>query len=423
MTADWWAASLAGDRVLMLATRWSDVDDLNARARAHLQEAGTLTGPVLAVDERPYQAGDRIMTLRNNRRLGVRNGTCATVTDIDVLQRQMTIRTDAGSELVLPARYLDAGHVRHAYATTIHKAQGQTTDRAFVLGSDTLYQEAGYVALSRGRAENRIYLVGREPRPEAHAREVAPREPVEALAQALGVSHAQGLAVDAGIDRDAIRRDLERLVREQDRLQKITRRCPATRRYDIDSLTRKQQQNTENVARLQRELAALDRERGWRQRDERRGRRVVLTTYIRSHASAFDELDRAIAHAHEAQNEVREYLEKHHDEIQELPRVEYAIDLRFGQLVNADVADPPRYLRELGAPPKDPARLERWRKAAEHVEQYRIDHAITDQHRPLGAERTADNSWRADSQRLQELAAQVRNPNPTREIDHGVELF
>ena len=84
MTADWWAATLAGDRVLMLATRWSDVDDLNARARAHLQEAGKLTGPVLTVDERPYQAGDRIMTLRNDRRLGVRNGTCATITDVDL---------------------------------------------------------------------------------------------------------------------------------------------------------------------------------------------------------------------------------------------------------------------------------------------------------------------------------------------------
>ena len=77
MTADWWAATLAGDQVLMLATRWSDVDDLNARARAHLHDAGMLTGPTLTVDDRPYQAGDRIMTLRNDRRLGVRNGTCA----------------------------------------------------------------------------------------------------------------------------------------------------------------------------------------------------------------------------------------------------------------------------------------------------------------------------------------------------------
>ncbi len=33
MAADWWAGSLRHDRVLMVAARWSDVDDLNARAR------------------------------------------------------------------------------------------------------------------------------------------------------------------------------------------------------------------------------------------------------------------------------------------------------------------------------------------------------------------------------------------------------
>ena len=103
-------------------------------------------------------------------------------------------------------------------ATTIHKAQGQTVDRAFVLGSDTLYQEAGYVALSRGRAENRIYLVAIEHRPEAHTQEATPPEPVEALTQALRQSHAQELAVDSRVDRDAIRRELSDLMHEQKRL-------------------------------------------------------------------------------------------------------------------------------------------------------------------------------------------------------------
>jgi Ti-type conjugative transfer relaxase TraA len=414
MTADWWAASLAGDRVLMLATRWSDVDDLNARARAHLQEAGTLTGPVLTLDERPYQAGDRIMTLRNDRRLGVRNGTCAAITAVDPQQHEMTIQTDTGNELVLPARYVDAGHVRHAYATTIHKAQGQTTDRAFVLGSDTLYQEAGYVALSRGRAENRIYLVGGEPRTEAHAKEATP-EPVEALTQALSHSHAQGLAVDTGIDRDAIRRELSDLKDRRRRLETIARSCPRAHHDDIESLTTMRKQNEENVARLQRDLAALDNERGWRQRDERRGRRIVLTTHIRYHTGAIDSLDQAIEHAHEAQTERDEYLKKHHDEMQELPHAEHAIDLRFGQLVRADVADPPPYLRDLGAPPKDPALLARWRTAADYVERYRVDHYVTDSHRPLGDAATFD------TRRLQELTAQVREPR--REIDHGVEIM
>jgi len=326
----------------------------------------------------------------------------------------MKVRTDTGTELVLPARYLDAGHVRHAYATTIHKAQGQTVDRAFVLGSDTLYQEAGYVALSRGRAENRIYLVAIEPRPEAHTREATPPEPVEALTQALRHSHAQELAVDSGIDRDAIRRELSDLMHERRRLENVKNGCPRVRHDEIESLTTMRQQNVENVARVEHDLAALDKERGWRQRDERRGRRVILTTHLRYHTGAIDSLDQAIEHAHEAQHERDEYLKQHHDEIQELPHVEHAINRRFGQLIRADVADPPAYLRELGAPPKDPPSRARWLQAAEYVEHYRIDHYITDPHHPLG------NAPTFDKRQLQELTAQVREP--TREIDHGVEL-
>jgi len=35
-----------------------------------------------------------------------------------------------------------------------------TTARCFALGDDTLYREWGYTALSRGKKENRLYLVG-----------------------------------------------------------------------------------------------------------------------------------------------------------------------------------------------------------------------------------------------------------------------
>ncbi len=247
MCADWWTATLAGDQVLMHAIRWSDVDDLNARARTRLHDAGRLTGPTLVLDDRPYQAGDRIMTLRNERRLHVRNGTCGQVTDIDAEQRQMTVRTDAGATVTLSARHMDNGHVRRAYATTIHKAQGQTVDRALVLGSDLLHREAGYVALSRGRTENRIYLVGREPREEAHAPEPAPPVPIDALTQSLGVSHAQHLTLDTGIDRHAIGRELQALVHERDRLQEVARQRPPDRAHEIESLTIKRRTTIESL--------------------------------------------------------------------------------------------------------------------------------------------------------------------------------
>jgi len=54
----------------------------------------------------------------------------------------------------VPSSYLEAGHLTHAYASTVHKAQGATVDRAYLLGSDRLYREAGYVGMSRGRLSN-----------------------------------------------------------------------------------------------------------------------------------------------------------------------------------------------------------------------------------------------------------------------------
>ncbi|MFP4150308.1 MAG: MobF family relaxase, partial [Nitriliruptoraceae bacterium] len=145
---DWWTTArhdLPGS--LMIALRRDDVDDLNHRARAKMLEAGQLTGPaVVTAAGVELQAGDRIVCLRNDRRLGVVNGTRATITHVQLRDRTVEAVDDRGARLLLPAGYLDAGHVAHGYAITGHKAQGLTCDHTYTLGTDTLYREWGYVA-------------------------------------------------------------------------------------------------------------------------------------------------------------------------------------------------------------------------------------------------------------------------------------
>ena len=185
----------------MIAARRSDVDDLNARARVRMKAAGQLAGPELTVDDRSFQAGDDVICLRNDRSLGVLNGTRGTVTSVDVTQRTLTLSTTGGASLTLPAAYLDARHVDHGYAITGHKAQGMTSNHAFVLGSDTIYREWGYVSMSRGRGTNRLYAVAdgldvgetHEPSP----RRRAPRRPL-ALVHALRRVERTSLAVERG---------------------------------------------------------------------------------------------------------------------------------------------------------------------------------------------------------------------------------
>jgi hypothetical protein len=184
----------------MIAARRSDVDDLNARARQCMAATGQLSGPTIASNDRSFQAGDDVLCLRNNRRLGVTNGTRGRITAVDHDRRTLTLTTTAGKTVTLPGGYVDAGHLTHGYALTGHKAQGLTCHQAFVLGSDALYREWGYTALSRGRHTNRLYLVdggsdsGRDDA-HTHTSPVRP-DPLQRLRDNLGRSRGHTLAVD-----------------------------------------------------------------------------------------------------------------------------------------------------------------------------------------------------------------------------------
>lgn len=156
----WWQARHGGRRVLMVAPRRSQVRALNEAARDLLDAAGHLdqTGPRLRVSTLEFARGDEVMALRNNSRLGVLNGDRGRILGVDPSRRSVTFTAErTGSPITLPASYVEAGQLTHAYATTVHKAQGSTVDEALLLADDGLYQQAGYVGLSRGRDTNRLY--------------------------------------------------------------------------------------------------------------------------------------------------------------------------------------------------------------------------------------------------------------------------
>jgi ATP-dependent exoDNAse (exonuclease V) alpha subunit len=177
---DWWqtrrtpgAAGAAGiGQVAMYAVTRADVDDLNRRARSHLRAGGVLTGDDVTISGRDFAVGDEVLALRNDRRLGIRNGTTGRLTRLG--PDGVTVDTPHGP-VDLPAAYLAEGRLTHSYATTVHKSQGATVDHAFLLGSDQLFREAGYVGLSRARTDTRLYLVEPEPAPPRPGRPPAGR--------------------------------------------------------------------------------------------------------------------------------------------------------------------------------------------------------------------------------------------------------
>ena len=158
MDRDWLAAQRNGTDTVMLAARRADVEDLNQRARTHLVDAGVVQSRGIVVNGREFAVGDRVMALNNRRRLGITNGDRGTVITIGGKEELVDASTEARPSLFPPATY-GPRHLMHAYAMTIHKAQGMTCDQALVLANHALFREAGYTALSRGRKENRLYVV------------------------------------------------------------------------------------------------------------------------------------------------------------------------------------------------------------------------------------------------------------------------
>ena len=196
---DWWQHAKTESDAVMIAHRRSDVADLNQRARQRMHADQRLGDQELTVGDRAFAAGDRVLARRNNHELQVTNGTRGRVLSIDLERRSLVVQPDAGEPTTLDAAYLDGGHLDHAYATTAHALQGASVDHAFVLGSEDLYREWGYTALSRHRHEAHFYLhsEAQEARP-LPGLEPEPDPVAEALQSLLARSRAKTLALDHG---------------------------------------------------------------------------------------------------------------------------------------------------------------------------------------------------------------------------------
>jgi Ti-type conjugative transfer relaxase TraA len=142
--------SSPGDTRIVLTHTNDEVRELNEAARARMRDTGELGNDVSIKaerGERQFASGDRIMFLRNERGLGVKNGTLGTVERVSA--QSMAVRTDDGRSVAFDTK--DYAHLDHGYAATIHKAQGMTVDRAHVLATPGMDSHGAYVALSRHR--------------------------------------------------------------------------------------------------------------------------------------------------------------------------------------------------------------------------------------------------------------------------------
>jgi hypothetical protein len=128
------------------------VRQLNVQARELRQAAGELgRGEVIETERgaREFAAGDRLYFLKNERSLGVKNGSLGTVERIQGGMLQIRMDGEEGRRVVVDAQQYP--YLEHGYAATVHKAQGSTVDRTYVLATSHFDRHSTYVALSRHR--------------------------------------------------------------------------------------------------------------------------------------------------------------------------------------------------------------------------------------------------------------------------------
>jgi conjugative relaxase-like TrwC/TraI family protein len=161
--AAWLTDKECGKLSLLIAADANTVIDLNSRARADLVAIGQVAKDgVQLADGTVTGKGDRIVTRRNDRtittgRTWVKNGDQWTVVGVD--QGALIVQRRPGAKkLTLPAAYVRE-HVELGYATTAHRAQGQTVDTAHaIVTGPGMTREALYVAATRAREANHLYV-------------------------------------------------------------------------------------------------------------------------------------------------------------------------------------------------------------------------------------------------------------------------
>lgn len=169
----------AGKSSIALAGRRADVQHINTAARQMARDAGLLRGEDArfatqrskdaSVIDKSFAVGDRVIALRNDRSLRIRNGETFTV--IGASDGRLRLRQD-GSDREMTITDKQYRYIDHAYAATVHKSQGATVDRAHVVHDERMSDRSlSYVAASRHR-ESMSYHITTDQR-ETLARDMA----------------------------------------------------------------------------------------------------------------------------------------------------------------------------------------------------------------------------------------------------------
>ncbi len=236
------------DKSRIILTHTNDeVRALNEAARSRLRDAGALGEDVTVNAERgdrTFATGDRLMFLRNDRDLGVKNGSLGQI--VAISPQSIAVQLDDGRSIAFDTK--NYAHIDHGYAATIHKSQGVTVDRTHVLATPGLDRHATYVALSRHREGAQVHY-GRDDFADAGK-----------LARTLSRERAKDMASDYKLEQSFAER---RGINFRERIAEVVRKIVPEKARSIFANFRPPPATQRDVAiEQQRKVGALDMQRG-----------------------------------------------------------------------------------------------------------------------------------------------------------------
>lgn len=149
-----------GESQIMLAYKREDVRKLNEEARKELKGSNILGEGreyELSNGKREMSIGDQVYFLRNDNGLEVKNGTLGEVVAADKEGNISINVKDREKEREVSFNIDKYNYIDHGYAATVHKAQGITVDRAYVMATRGYNQHIAYVAMSRHIKDVTLY--------------------------------------------------------------------------------------------------------------------------------------------------------------------------------------------------------------------------------------------------------------------------
>jgi hypothetical protein len=215
--------------------------ELSRRCRAELVARGSVERDGVRIATGTASHGDQVITLQNDRRLRVgndeyvRNGARWHVVGTSPDGSMHVVSMENSRMVTLPAEYVRE-HVALGYALTVHKSQGKTVDQAIVLVDEKMTAAQLYVAMSRGREENRAFVTLSDDSPEDHVR----RPSIDAIELLTRIMRRDASDRSA---HDVVRRNLARaedltLLTDlyEDARERIERSVAPDRRREIAAL-------------------------------------------------------------------------------------------------------------------------------------------------------------------------------------------